>query len=62
MLGACDTINRTFGERSVAVAGLRRFGLALVGSQAPVRRLMVRRALGLAGDLPAVVTRTGPAT
>ncbi|MFO1408276.1 MAG: FAD-dependent monooxygenase [Steroidobacteraceae bacterium] len=59
MLGACDTINRTFGERSVAVAGLRRFGLAVVGSQAPVRRLMVRRALGLAGDLPAIVARPG---
>ena len=62
MLGACDTINRTFGERSVAVAGLRRLGLAAVGAQAPVRRLLMRRALGLAGDLPAVVTRTGAAT
>ena len=62
MLGACDTINRTFGERSVAVAGLRRLGLAAVGMQAPVRRLLMRRALGLAGDLPAVVSRTGTAT
>ena len=61
MLGACDTINRTFGERSVAVAGLRRLGLAAVGAQAPVRRLLMRRALGLAGDLPAIVARPAAA-
>ena len=61
MLGACDTINRTFAERSVAVAGLRRLGLAAVGAQAPVRRLLMRRALGLAGDLPAIVARPAAA-
>jgi 2-polyprenylphenol 6-hydroxylase len=59
MLGACDTINRLFGEKNVAVAGLRRLGLGLVGSQPFARRALVQRALGLAGDLPALVTRPG---
>jgi 2-octaprenylphenol hydroxylase len=59
MLATCDTVNRVFGERSVGAAGLRRVGLAVVGSQSPVRRMMVRRALGLSGDLPAIVARAG---
>jgi 2-octaprenylphenol hydroxylase len=59
MLGATDTLNRLFGERSVGIAAARRFGLALVGSQPFARRLFVRRALGLAGDLPGIVSRSG---
>jgi 2-octaprenylphenol hydroxylase len=57
MLGVCDTINRLFGEKNVAVAGARRLGLALVAGQPLARRALVQRALGLAGDLPALVTR-----
>jgi 2-octaprenylphenol hydroxylase len=59
MLGVCDSINRLFGEKNVAVAGLRRLGLGLVASQPFARRALVQRALGLAGDLPALVTRPG---
>jgi 2-octaprenylphenol hydroxylase len=59
MLGVCDTINRLFGEKNVAVAGARRLGLALVAGQPLVRRALVQRALGLAGDLPVLVTRPG---
>ncbi len=59
MLGTTDALNRLFGERSVAVAAARRLGMALVGGQPLARRAMVRRALGLAGDLPAIVTRPG---
>lgn len=59
MLGVCDTINRLFGEKNVAVAGARRLGLALVAGQPFARRALVQRALGLAGDLPALVTRPG---
>lgn len=62
MLGACDTINRVFGEKNVAVAGLRRLGLGLVAGQPFARRAFVQRALGLAGDLPALVTRPGSQT
>lgn len=59
MLGTTDTLNRVFGERSVPVAAIRRLGLSLVSSQPLLRRALVQRALGLAGDLPAVVTRPG---
>jgi len=59
LLGATDTLNRVFGERSVGVAAARRLGLALVSSQPAVRRALVRRALGLAGDLPAIASRPG---
>jgi hypothetical protein len=59
MLGACDSINRLFGEKNVAVAAARRRGLALVAGQPLARRALVQRALGLAGDLPTLVTRTG---
>ena len=57
MLGVTDTINRLFGEKNVAFAALRRAGLALVAAQPLARRALVRRALGLEGDLPALVTR-----
>ena len=59
MLGVCDTINRLFTQKSVAVAGARRAGMALVAGQPLARRALVQRALGLAGDLPALVTRSG---
>jgi 2-octaprenylphenol hydroxylase len=59
LLGTTDTLNRLFGERSVGVAAARRLGLALVSAQPGVRRMLVRRALGLAGDLPGIVSRPG---
>jgi 2-octaprenylphenol hydroxylase len=62
MLGVCDSLNRLFGAKNVAVAGARRFGLALVAAQPLARRALVQRALGLTGDLPAIVTRPGSAT
>ena len=57
LLGTTDTLNRLFGERSVGVAAARRLGLALVSAQPAMRRVLVQRALGLAGDLPAIVSR-----
>jgi 2-octaprenylphenol hydroxylase len=59
MLGTTDALNRLFGERSLTVAGVRRLGMSLVTSQPLLRRLLVQRALGLAGDLPGIVTRPG---
>jgi 2-octaprenylphenol hydroxylase len=59
MLGVCDSINRLFGDKNVAVAGLRRLGLALVAGQPLARRALVQRALGLAGDLPVLLSRPG---
>ena len=57
MLGTTDTLNRLFGERSVPVAAIRRLGLSFVTRQPLLRRALVQRALGLAGDLPDVVKR-----
>jgi 2-octaprenylphenol hydroxylase len=59
LLGTTDTLNRLFGEKSVGVTAVRRFGLAVVASQPFARRALVQRALGLAGDLPAIVSRPG---
>jgi 2-octaprenylphenol hydroxylase len=59
MLGTTDLLNQLFGQKSVAVAAARRLGMALVAGQPLARRALVQRALGLAGDLPALVTRPG---
>ena len=59
LLDTTDTINRLFAARSVGVAAARRLGLAVVAGQPLARRMLVRRALGLAGDLPRIVTRPG---
>jgi 2-octaprenylphenol hydroxylase len=59
VLGVCDGLNRLFGEKSMAVAAARRLGMQVVTSQPLLRRALVQRALGLEGDLPAIVTRAG---
>ena len=58
-MGACDGLNQLFGAKGMAIAGARRLGMALVGGQPVLRRALVHRALGLGGDLPAIVTRPG---
>lgn len=58
-LAACDGLKKLFGEKGMAVAAARRLGMQLVTSQPFLRRVLVQRALGLDGDLPAIVTRTG---
>ena len=57
VLATCDTLNRLFAEKSVAVAAVRRLGLALVTRQPLLRRTLIERALGLGGDVPALVRR-----
>ena len=58
VLGLCDTLNRLFTEKSVAIAGLRRFGMSVVTSQPFLRRTLVERALGVGGDAPQLARRT----
>ena len=60
VLALCDTLNRVFSERSVAVAGLRRLGMTLVTRQPLLRRSLIERALGLGGDVPALAARAQP--
>lgn len=57
VLATCDTLNRLFTEKSVAIAAVRRFGLAVVTRQPLLRRTLIERALGLGGDVPALVRR-----
>jgi 2-octaprenylphenol hydroxylase len=58
VMGICDTLNRLFTEKSVAVAGLRRFGLSVVTRQPLLRRTLIERALGVGGDAPQLARRT----
>ncbi len=62
MLGTTDTLNGLFRQKAIATATVRRLGLSLVGSQPLLRRGLVRRALGLSGDLPAIVSARGHAS
>ena len=57
VMGACDSINRLFTDKSVAIAGLRRFGLSMVTRQPFLRRKLVERALGVGGDAPQMARR-----
>lgn len=57
VLAVCDTLNRLFAERSVAVATVRRLGLAAVTRQPWLRRTLIERALGLGGNVPVLARR-----
>jgi 2-octaprenylphenol hydroxylase len=57
VLALCDTLNRLFSERSVAVAAVRRFGMSVVTQQPLLRRALIERALGLGGDVPELALR-----
>ena len=59
MLGATDTLNGLFRQKSVVAATSRRLGLSVVANQPLIRRALAQRALGLAGDLPALVNSPG---
>jgi len=50
-----------FGNEWPIVAGLRGAGIALTNRIAPVKNLIMRRASGLVGDLPAIARRAGGA-
>jgi 2-octaprenylphenol hydroxylase len=58
VMGACDTLNRVFTKKGMGIAAARRLGMTLVTGQPLLRRALVGRALGLGGDVPAIVKRT----
>jgi len=60
VLALCDTLNRLFAERSVAVGAVRRLGMSIVTRQPLLRRSLIERALGLGGDVPAVALLAPP--
>jgi 2-octaprenylphenol hydroxylase len=57
MLGALDGFKRLFGSSLPAVRWLRNVGLNVADTVSPVKNLMARRAMGLAGDLPRLARR-----
>ncbi len=56
LVAMTHSLNRLFAMRSPPVALARGLGLALVGSMKPVRRLLIRDAMGVAGRLPRLMT------
>jgi 2-octaprenylphenol hydroxylase len=52
-----DGLQRLFSGGDALKSRLRRGGLGLVQSARPVKRLLMQRALGIAGDVPASVRR-----
>ena len=50
--GSIDAVGRLFLERNTTVASIRRLGLSLVNGAPLVKNELIRRAMGLAGDLP----------
>jgi 2-polyprenylphenol 6-hydroxylase len=58
---AFDGINRLFSNDDPALGMLRRAGFTMVDRLAPLKGAFIRRAMGLAGDLPEVVRATARA-
>jgi len=53
-LQAMDGLGRLFGNPSPAMAFARNLGLGLFDRSGPLKRAVMRRAMGLAGDLPSL--------
>lgn len=58
MLGAMDAFKRLFSNRNIPLGLLRNLGLALADRSGPLKGLIIRRALGLIGELPTLARRT----
>lgn len=52
MLAAMDAFKRTFSNEILPLALVRNLGLSLVDRSGPLKHLLVRRAMGLSGELP----------
>lgn len=59
MLTALEGLNGLFSNDSTVLSLARRAGLTAVNRLAPVKRVFMRRALGLQGDLPRIVRMEG---
>jgi len=54
MMSAMDGLNRLFSNADPTLGWARNLGLSLVGHFGPGRHLLMRHAMGLGGDLPAL--------
>jgi 2-octaprenylphenol hydroxylase len=52
MLALMDLFKRFFSNDNQPLAVLRNFGLNLVDAMGPLKRALVRRAMGMTGELP----------
>ena len=59
MLNALDGLNRLFSNDNTWLGVARRAGLAVANGVGPIKQFFLRRALGVAGDLPAIARGTG---
>ncbi|KAB2935575.1 MAG: UbiH/UbiF/VisC/COQ6 family ubiquinone biosynthesis hydroxylase [Candidatus Contendobacter sp.] len=59
MLGIMDGFKRLFGNTLPPVRLLRNIGLNLTDAAGPLKNLIARRAMGLAGDLPKLARTAG---
>ncbi len=57
MVGAMDVFKRLFSNRNQALKLLRNTALSVVNRLGPAKHFFMRRALGLAGDLPPLARR-----
>jgi 2-octaprenyl-6-methoxyphenol hydroxylase len=55
LVAVTDGLNRLFANDLLPLRALREAGLALVDRAPPVKRLFMRHAMGLAGELPRVM-------
>jgi 2-octaprenylphenol hydroxylase len=60
MLAAMDFFKRTFSNEIVPLKQLRNLGLTLADRSGPLKHLVIRRALGLIGELPALARYRPP--
>ena len=58
MMTAMDGINQLFSNANLPATRLRNAGLSLVNRIGPVRHALMKHAMGLAGDLPAIARHT----
>lgn len=52
VMGAMEGFKRLFGSAAPPVRALRNLGLGLVNQVGPLKNMMIRRAMGLTGELP----------
>jgi 2-polyprenylphenol 6-hydroxylase len=55
MTAATDGLKRLFGSRNPLLKFVRNHGLGVVNATTPLKNLLIRHAMGVAGDLPSLV-------
>ena len=60
MLAVTDGLNRLFGVNILPVRLVRGLGLWAVASMPPLKKFLMRHAMGLVGDLPEIVKKNKP--